>query len=676
MLDRSNSLIISEVERRILKDPELQRQRPFGLALDLSGTAVVGRDVLRAEQDSASRTEHLTQWLVIVLLLLIYRAPLLALIPLVTVGLSVHMTLRVLALLAGWGWIGVFTGLEVYVTVVVYGAGVDYCLFLIARYREELDHGQTFAEAIQSALRHVGAALATSAGTSIFGIGMMAFADFGKFRQAGIAISLGLTVVLFLSLTFTPALLKLAGRFAFWPDLRRERLEAGTGWLPTLSLTRFLHEQQWLERGWQRVADLLLARPATVFVSTLVILLPLTVVGWLYQGHLNYGLLTDLPQTAPSVLGAAAVQEHFPPGVSGQTVILLQHPEFELQKLSRGQATSREIVNTLQPQLGALGIADIRCQAHPLGLTPTAQRLDEKYFRSPIRRRSVVNRSQHIYSSTAGPLTGTVMRLDLILNNDPFLRESIERLQSIESAVRAAVPEAFRSGVQIHTLGPTASLRDLKVTTDRDRVLIDVLVVIVVYLLLIALLRQPAICAYLLVTVVFSYLVTIGATYLVFRLAIGPEFAGLDWKIPLFLFTILIAIGEDYNILLMARVTEEQQRHGLINGVLVALTKTGSIISSCGVIMAGTFASLMTGTLLGMVEMGFALAFGVLLDTFVVRPILVPTYLILLYSGRFGAVGKWLGAPVVAASEPIPSDSAVASQSRTVAPLHGEFAEK
>jgi len=115
--------------------------------------------------------------------------------------------------------------------------------------------------------------------------------------------------------------------------------------------------------------------------------------------------------------------------------------------------------------------------------------------------------------------------------------------------------------------------------------------------------------------------------------------------VPIFTFTLLTALGEDYNILLMARVTEEQRKHGLIPGVLIALTRTGGIISSCGIIMAGTFCSLLTGTLGGMVQMGFALAFGVMLDTFIVRPILVPAYLILLYSDRFGPLSRILGKP-------------------------------
>ncbi|MCA9054646.1 MAG: MMPL family transporter, partial [Planctomycetaceae bacterium] len=608
-------------------------------------------------------------------------APILAMIPLVTVGISVPLTLKILSVLAGWGWIGVFTGLEVYVTVVVYGAGVDYCLFLIARYREELDRSGSLVEAIQAAVGHVGAALATSAGTSIFGIGMMAFADFGKFRQAGIAISLGLTVVLLSALTFTPALLHLCGRWAFWPDLRRERLDAGAGWLPTFSLTRFLSEQEWLDRFWEKVAALLLKRPATIFVATVLALLPAAFIGWFFQSHLSYGLLTDLPQRDPSVLGAKAVQEHFPAGVAGPMVVLLQHPEFDLgrrsdgtggktdYKLSSGIEISRGLVESLRPHLAEVGIADIRCQGYPFGLETRAGQLDKRFNKVGFRK-ALSQGAWNMYACITGPHAGTVMQFDVISDRDPFVRDSINQLDRVEAAILAAVPEQFRDGVQIYTLGPTANLRDLKLVTDRDRVLIDVLVVVVVFVLLVALLRQPGICAYLLLTVVFSFLVTLGTTYLVFRLGVGEEFAGLDWKIPLFLFTILIAIGEDYNILLMARVAEEQPRHGRINGVLVALTRTGGIISSCGIIMAGTFASLMTGTLLGMVEMGFALAFGVLLDTFVVRPILVPAFLILLYSGRLGVFSTWAGTNMT----DITSDSTTRVDSSLDAELPGQIA--
>ena len=206
-------------------------------------------------------------------------------------------------------------------------------------------------------------------------------------------------------------------------------------------------------------------------------------------------------------------------------------------------------------------------------------------------------------------------------------------------------------GTDLFYIGPTPSIRDLKTVTSGDRIRINILVLVGVFLVLVLLLRRVAICAYLILSVFFSYLVTLGFTFVVFWSLDPAGFSGLDWKVPMFLFTILIAVGEDYNIYLITRIREEQVRHGPIKGVTVALLKTGSIISSCGLIMAGTFSSLMAGSLLGMIQLGFALSAGVLLDTFVIRPILVPAYLILLNSGRFGSLGRLLGAPDAAPAD-------------------------
>jgi RND superfamily putative drug exporter len=180
-----------------------------------------------------------------------------------------------------------------------------------------------------------------------------------------------------------------------------------------------------------------------------------------------------------------------------------------------------------------------------------------------------------------------------------------------------------------------------------------------VFLILIALLRGLVIPFYLLLSVLFSYYAALGVSIAVFW-ALDPHgFVGIDWKVGVFLFTILIAVGEDYNIFLLTRVREEQARHGTVCGVAEAVSRTGPVISSCGVIMAGTFASLMAGSLNEMKQLGFALAFGVLLDTFVVRPVLVPAFLILLHDGRL----RWLGKKpkencAEAAKTPRPSPSA------------------
>ena len=144
-------------------------------------------------------------------------------------------------------------------------------------------------------------------------------------------------------------------------------------------------------------------------------------------------------------------------------------------------------------------------------------------------------------------------------------------------------------------------------------------------------------------TVLYSYFATLGFTFFIFW-ALDPQgFTGLDWKVPMFLFTILIAVGEDYNIFLMARIEEEQKVHGPLTGISVALERTGSIISSCGIIMAGTFSSLMAGSLVGMDQLGLALATGVVLDTFIIRPIMVPAFLVLLTTRRLGPISRLAG---------------------------------
>jgi RND superfamily putative drug exporter len=172
---------------------------------------------------------------------------------------------------------------------------------------------------------------------------------------------------------------------------------------------------------------------------------------------------------------------------------------------------------------------------------------------------------------------------------------------------------------------------DLKTVTSADERRMYVLVTLGVYAVLIALLRRPGVCLYLIFTVILGYLASLGATEIVFRnLHRGPApWGGLDWTVGFFLFVILVAVGEDYNILLMARVIEEEAKHGVTEGTRRAVAHTGGIISSCGLIMAGTFGSMLTGSLTSLRELGFALGLGIILDTFLVRPILVPAFVIL-----------------------------------------------
>jgi len=629
-LDSANGPAIHAIEALLFHDERFQQEIPAGLEVFLSGTAVVGRDMLQTARDSAKATEHLTIFLVIVLLILIYRAPLLALVPLITVFVSVKLAMSCLCLMAEQGWVVLFTGIESYVTVLLYGAGVDYCLFLIARYKEEIDTGILPRTALVDSLGYVGAAIAASAGTVICGIGMMIFAEFGKFHDAGIAISFGLVIVLCASLTLTPALLCSTGIHVFWPQHKI------TGQASPAE------SANWLQQMWEGVSHLLLKRPGWLWLGCLAAMIPFGLVGAWFYTDLSYGLLSDLPKTARSVVGTNVVRHHFPDGLTGPITVLIDAPELDFTDVTTtegGIDVIERLSESLSSQGARFGLADVRSVAYPLGGENGLRSI-----RNPAVYRITFDRALKNYVAVSPETEPShLTRLELITDADPFAQNSIREFTQLEADLQSVWQQVSKTPAKFYLLGPTASIRDLKTVTDRDQVRIDLLVTGGVFVILVVLLRQPAVCVYLILSVLLSYLVTLGVTYLAFWFWDGAEFAGLDWKVPMFLFTILIAVGEDYNIFLMSRVAEEQAKRGRVAGILHALTCTGRIISSCGIIMAGTFASLAAGSLKGMSQLGFALAFGVLLDTFVVRTILVPAYLVLIESGRWGSISTWLG---------------------------------
>lgn len=635
-LDQGNAPLIAEVEQMledIRQKPDTDAEAiPYGLDISFSGSATFGRDIIYESRKSARSTEKWTVILVVVLLIVIYRAPVLALIPLVTVVCATVASLSLLAIGANYGIVTLFTGIETYVTVLLYGAGVDYCLFLIARYREELDTGATIEDAVSRTLERVGAALTASAGTVMCGIGMMVFAEFGKFRQAGVAITFGLAICLLASLTFTPALLRLFGRWAFWPNVAKSHVTGPTGWIAASDISTRLAQANLLQRGWDQMGKLLKRRPFAWWIGSILLLVPFAAAGVAWFGHLSYGLLAELPETAPCVQGAEALTAHFPAGESGMLSVMVsaEGVDFYSRRDLKATRIVRELTNNLTQARDELGLHTVRSMTHPAGQTQelgTAARIVARKL------------GRKIYSSSTDP---SVTRLELVFHSDPFARDSIEEFCHFRDRFTEYLPEEI-SDAKFAFLGATPSLSDLKDVTDRDQIRIDSLVMLGVFLILVALLKRPGVCAYLMLSVFLSYLATLGITFMAFW-AVDPEgFAGLDWKVPLFLFTILIAVGEDYNIFLMTRIQEETDEHGPVEGIIVALRKTGSIISSCGIIMAGTFASLLAGSLVGMDQLGFALAVGVLLDTFLVRPVMVPAFLILLARGQLGPFSRLAG---------------------------------
>ena len=255
------------------------------------------------------------------------------------------------------------------------------------------------------------------------------------------------------------------------------------------------------------------------------------------------------------------------------------------------------------------------------------QRLWDQAMRPSIDARYVSLKPKH--KSEENQIT----KIDVVFQTDPFSDQSLQALSAVfktlKDAMRPGQPLAGADAVGL--AGASASVNDLRRVTTSDERRMYVLVTLGVYVILVVLLRRPGICLYLIATVVLGYLASLGLTELVFKaMHHGPDpWVGLDWKVGFFLFVILVAVGEDYNIFLMSRVIEEEKKHGAIEGTRLAIAHTGGIISSCGLIMAGTFGSMLTGSLTALRELGFALGLGVLLDTFLVRPILVPAFVVL-----------------------------------------------
>jgi RND superfamily putative drug exporter len=647
VLDRQNAPIVRRVER-MLDDLRAEQAVPEGLTIAITGSATAGRDLDEAEAAGARAVDRWTIVIVLALVLVMYRAPLVALIPLVTVFVAVRIAMSVLALLAQARVLTVYPDIQIIITVLAYGAGVDYCLFLIARCREEEAGGAAGRQAVATAIGQVGAAITASAATVIAGIGMLAFARFAKIHAAGLAIPIALVITLAAALTFSPALLRLAGRWAFWPNPDANPRRAGDAgrlrrWIGT----------RWLPNVWEAMGPVLLRWPGAIQLSNLAVLTVFAIVALLRYDEQNFNPISDLPASAPSVVGNHMVAQHFPPGMLGPATILIEDDTIDFASES-GIHWVAEITELLRQAKDDLDIVDIRSVATPLGITAAAAEglkdltsaVDDPT--SVIKRRAV----RH-YVSRDGPNAGHVTRLDLTLGTNPLSRDAIPDLDRIEAFLSRHMPAAF-GHVSVLFSGTTATLRDFAYVKQGDEQRIQLLVPAVVFALLVFLLRRLVVSAYLIVTVLLSYLATLGITFLVFGYLQGQGFMGIDWKVPIFLFTILVAVGEDYNIFLLTRIREEQHRHGPLHGITVALARTGSVISNCGWLMAGTFATLLLGELFAMRQLGFALAFGILLDTLVVRPILVPSFLISLQSERLGRLGQWVAlarAPAEAETE-------------------------
>lgn len=639
---------------RSLIDDVLQYSDRFtspGLKLELTGSAAVGGETLLAARDAIRYTEWITVIMILAILAYVYRAPLLIIVPMLSIGIAVIVSVSVVTLLTGWSIrqvvpgldLRVFTTSRIFIVVILFGAGTDYCLFLIARLREEAEQSP-WPAAVRKALSSVSGALFGSAMTTVVGLGMLWIASFGKFHNTGPIIAICLLIGLFVCTTFTPALLKLLGPAAFWPS------QISTSQSPRVSLLGEVKSERQTSWLWSTIAISLTRHPFTALTLGLVILVTPAIYGFSKESSVTYDLSGQLSADAGSRIGLRLLSQHFDIGEINPVTILIKRP----QPIDREEHEKQ--TKELADQLYDLDdVIAVRTADDPLGDFSPDQEMgllnSEAWKRRALRGHRL---SERYFFSSVPEFKNHLARIDVIMEGDPFAVETAQSVSLVEAFLKDATEDKTNELYQSKVLltGTTPSIIDLREVTLRDNQRIKIAVVVAVFLILLLVIRRLVLCVYLIITVLISYYATLGLTVLFFKSVYGSDFVGLNWKLPLFLFVILVAVGQDYNVYLVTRVIEEERKLGSVAALRRAVSRTGSIITACGLVMAATFFSMTASawlppilelfgwetshsqaSLRGIVELGFALGLGVLIDTFYVRTILVPSFI--------AAVGRW-----------------------------------
>jgi uncharacterized membrane protein YdfJ with MMPL/SSD domain len=611
--------------------------RPDGLETHVTGIAGLAADQAEGVVKSFDRTAIVTVLLVLVILVIIYRSAVAPLIPLLTIGLAFGVANGVVAYVAEAG-LKVNTMVGTFLVVMIFGAGTDYCLFFTSRYREDLADGESVASTVRRTTKVIAPVIAASAATVIVGFSSMLTADFGVFKTMGPAIGLALAVTLAAGVTLTPALLRVASEKAFWP----RRFE-------TIRATSDESSPRWT-----RLAEIVRRHPREVLLAGLIALqLPAAGLGWYRQ---SFDLVRDLPAGADARAGFDTVAAHYPGGTISPVYVVVTSDGPILDD-ARLEAVAH-LTDTLR---GMPGVAQVRSVTQPAGEPLTTENLasitggatDPAALGIDPATADIAPLMQALSSPEGLRLTGPLLRqypqiterLGLLLGNDqrttrlivaldgnPYDNRALDVILDVGPETHTALEGSALTDARVAIGGPSSFYADMRQISNNDfKVLVSVTLV-AIFVVLALLLRSLVAPLYLLATVVLSYAATMGITVAVFQGILGEP--GITFWLAPMLFVILVALGADYNIFIMSRIREEADAgHEIHEAVARGITLTGRVITSAGVILAGTFAALLFAPLPNLRQIGFGVTIGILIDTFLVRSLLVPAATMLL--------GKW-----------------------------------
>lgn len=567
---------------------------PQRVSAGLDGSSAINRDFMEMIFSSPGVGALIGVLIILLVLGYVYRSPLAVVVPLLNTGFAFLLSIPVIA------WLGQSFGLPVstysleYVAFVLLGAGTNYGVFMLSRYREEIQRGSTadtagYRSALARAVARVGESIGSSAATVIAATAIMGLGQLALLRVTGPAVAIAVGCLLLAGLTLLPALMALCGRALFWPAMPRpDSLAADSG----------------LRRGiWAAAGRLVTRRPVIVAGLTLLVLAPLALSALTMSPSFDF--LRTLPANAPSALAFRTYQQHFNDtasidlfiSVPGQNLRSARY-ESALTRVATSVATAPHVTHVVAPTTTTT--------------LPPAQ------------------------LARAFATDGSAADMTLTLNVDPDSQDARTVVDAVYTLASRAEQGTPLANATVLIGGEASFTRDQAMQLGTDFRLILALVCVAIYLILALLVRSLTAPLYLLGTIALSAGTAIGVTNLIFHDILGQP---LFYIVPVLAFVFLVALGEDFNILTMARIREEVEQLGHRKGIAVAVALTGGVVSSCGLVMAASFARMMTNPVLEIAETGFALLFGILLDSFVVRPLLVPAIAMLL--GRWNWV--WPG---------------------------------
>lgn len=580
------SKLKSYMGKEISKDLLDKKINESGLHVRFTGPAGISTDAAALFSKADITLLISTILLVLVLLIVLYRSPILAIVPLIGVGFAYGLTGPILGFLAKKGIITVDSQAISIMTVLLFGAGTDYCLFLVSKYREYLLEEPDKFTALKKAVKHSGGAIFVSAITVVLSLSTLLLAHYGSFQRFAIPFSLVILIMGIAALTLLPALLAIFGRISFFPFVpRTEEMVKELEWKKGKKIRR--PSGNWSKR----FGNFVVGKPWTVIILSVVLLVGLAA----FSPRIQYtqNLIDSFPKDMPSREGFTIMADHFSAG------------ELAPMKL---------IVNSEGKDL------------------PIKEQLSKRSF----------------VESVSEPTKGkneNYLSYNVILKGNPYSTQSVESVPKVTKEVSGILHDAgIKAKGHYWIGGETSKLYDTENITDRDTKVIVPVVIAIIAALLLLYLRSIVATIYLIITVLLSYFSALGASWLLIHY--GMDIPAISGLIPLYSFVFLVALGEDYNIFMISSIWKNRRtqphRLAIANGV----SETSSVITSAGLILAGTFAVLATLPIQVLLQFGIVTAIGVLLDTFIVRPLLVPAITTVLgryafWPGKLWKTDKW-----------------------------------